>query len=545
MSSKKNMQLKKWALNLLFIGAFMIIFSDLAVLITNKFELGVILPDFSTINIIFIVISFLFFIYTLFFKKKYFILGLFLFGVSIYAYNYNLGFKVIDSDAWAYLRYVKEVVKTIPPPAPLLPEGYTDAHYGPLIVLEGYIINFFQIEPKRLFNVVSILNCLLLILSMHLFVKEKYDKNVAFYFIPIAFFFWGISETGYKSYCLTGIWHFFYIDTFSLVMMFFALYFYIKKDKKYYFPTSMFFGFLCFANHLITGVILILFLSCISLEEILKDKNINSIKRFTVYSLIVFFLTYMWPYYNLFDSFSLVLELKNPSAETVFFIKNIISNLHLILKAGGAAIFGLIYLLKKKDYFISSLLIFSSLYFLSGLPYYRRFTIPFVFSLQLATALLFCKVLPNYKNKNAYKIILVIFASFFLIMKPGITGFIYSAEKIPIDIAFLDEYVIDKDSKILSDQMTEYLIRTQFEFKTLGCSRTLENSETEGFFGLHTTKEERIKTLRDNSIDYVLINKNIVENYSEIVESLNDITERVYEDNDSILLKIIVHTKTF
>jgi len=531
------MQLKKYILNLLIISILIIILSDLATIINNKFEYGVILPDFSFLGVFLVLISFLFFIYIIKCKKRLFFLGLFVVGISMLYYNHSIAFKIVNTDSWAYLQFIRNATISIPPP-PIDISRATDPHYGPQLLLEGYIFKYLSLDFKMIFYGFSIANFAMLITSLFLFIKEKYNKKIAIYTVISAFFVWGVYQTGYKSYSLTGIWHFYYNDTFSLAMLFFSLYFYIKEDKISYFIISIFFGFLCFSNHPITGFILILFVFCLSIEKIFNEKSIGIIKKFVIYSFFVFLLTYLWPYYNFLDAFSRVLEVRAPSVGDALYLGDLQSNISRLLSAVGPAFLGIFYLLKKRDFFIINLCFFGLVYFFLNLPFYRRFLIPIVFSMQLAFALFFYTYIKNYKNKNIFIITIVCFVSAFFILKPGITGFIYSEEKVPLDIDFLDEYILDKDSKILSDQMTEHLIRAKFGFETLSKGRVLENKELKDFFNLYIAKEDKIGILKNNSIDYILINKNIVENYLDILRELKDITIKLYEDENCVLLKV-------
>ena len=523
------------------INAFLIVFISylcihLGKVILIKIWVGVV-PDFSLLKAVVLLFPLFFLFYTAVYRPKFVIFSIFLLGITLYWYNNATAFSIIDSDSWGYLRYIKDALKSVPPP-PFEPDVYTDPHYGPQMILGGFLQTYLHLNEMVILYSFSLINFGLLLTSMYLFAREKYNEKVGKYFLLLSFFAWGTFESGYRSYCLTEIWCFFCIDIFSFSMLFFALFFYVKSLKSHslkYFSGSVVCGFLCCTNHLVTGVILLGIVFCLSVEKVITTRKIHSLALFGVFACVTLILTFMWPFYDLFYTFNRVRELQElvVGVPPAYFYHPVT----LLARSLGVTVVGIFFLWKKRDPFVVLLLGGSLLYFFLGFPFYRRFIVPIAFSLHLTIALF----LSDYRHTRHTKLFpaaFVLFLCFFAVSRPGITGFKYVQGNEAFDVSFLDSVIDEKDSKILSDTMTEYLIRTQTDFRVQSTTRVLPHPEIDSFFRLDATKEERITLLSENLVNYVLINKHRISYFQDIVESLSDISYILYENDDCVLLKV-------
>jgi len=370
---------------------------------------------------------------------------------------------------------------------------------------------------------------------VYLFLKTKYGKNVGYYGTILSFFLWGFYEGGYRSYCITGIWHFFYIDALSIALMFFSSYFYIKDNSNKSFLLSLFFGVLCFTNHLIIGVILFLFIFCLTIEK-LQEKNFYSkLKRLSIFISVCLLLAFLWPYYDLFDAFHKAVTLTNSSAGDYSLYMFLYNKFSIFLKAIGPSFLGLILIFKKKDNFIFYLFLLSIIYYIIGLPYWRRFLIPINFALQIS----FAKYLSNsrYKYKKYFIICTSWMIILFLIPKYGISGLVYSEDKIPYNIDFMGEVIKEKNIKVLSDYNTEYLIRAYYDFETQSYSKRIKDPVIEKIFNENTSYIEKVKLLEENSVNYLLLNKHVYKS-EKLKQDFKKMGNILFENEDYVLYKI-------
>jgi hypothetical protein len=494
-------------------------------------------PEISLLRMAVLVIPLSFLAYTTLYKPKYVLISLFFLGVFLYWYSHPVAFSLIDTDSWSYLRYIRDASQSMPPP-PFDPEGFTDPHYGPQMLLGGYLYKYAHLSERTILHIFSLSTFGLLLSSLYLFGKEKYNPRVGIYLVITSFFLWGVYELGFRSSAIPEVWYFFSVDMFSVAMLFFALFFYIKNSTKY-FIGSVVFGVLCFTNHLVTGVILLVIVFCLSLESLLTDKKIHPAKC-VLFFFVVGGLTFLWPGYDLLYTIDVVKEVAVPEKSSLGILSQMYYSLSFLVRSLGVAFMGLPFLVfslkKRENLFVPLLFAVCFVYFLAGLPYYRRFVVPIALSLHLSLALFF-DTYPVLQYRRTFCAVLIFVVCFFAVSRPGITGFTYVESKIPLDVTFLNEVIDEKDSKILSDLMTEYLIRTQTDFKIQSSTRVIPHPEIKHFFG-SATAEERIQMITQNSIDYILLNKRIITHYSEVAESLSDVSNPVYEDDVCVLLEV-------
>ena len=516
-------------------GIFLFLIHDVVKDILVKTWVGT-TPEISFLRMVILVIPLSFLVYTALYKPKYVLISIFFLGVFLYWYSHPVAFSLIDTDSWSYLRYIRDASQSMPPP-PFDPEGFTDPHYGPQMLFGGYLYTYLHLSERTILHLFSLLTFGLLLTSIYLFGREKYNPQVGTYLVVTSFFLWGVYELGFRSSALTEVWYFFSVDMFSVAMLFFALFFYIKNSTKY-FIGSVVFGVLCFTNHLVTGVILFVIIFCLSLESLLTDKKIHPVKC-VLFFFVVGGLTFLWPGYDILYTIEVVREVAVPEESSLGVLSQMYYSLLFLVRSLGIALMGLPFLVfslkKRETLFVPLLFGVCFVYFLAGLPYYRRFVVPIALSLHLSLALFFDTY--PFLNRKTLLTVLICVVCFVAVSRPGITGFTYVESKIPFDVTFLNEVIDEKDSKILSDLMTEYLIRTQTDFKIQSSTRVIPHPEIQHFFG-SATAEERIQMITQNSIDYVLVNKRIVTRYKEVVESLSDVSSPVYEDDVCVLLEI-------
>ena len=449
------------------------------------------------------------------------------FGLSLYAINYNLGFMVIDSDAWVYPAYVDNVFVSVPPPPLFSEEGTTDPRYGPLIVVLGLLAKT-GISSKTLILALPVVVLPLLCGSLFLVTKKVFDEKTGLITTVVSFFFWGPQILGFHSYAVTEVWIFYYSSIFSLACLFLAVYFFLTPGKKA-FILSVIFGFLCCASYLISGVFLGLFILVLSFKQQLKPYFKKTFFFFGILAVLVI----LWPWYSLIENVLFY------SSEYSLHLGNIVSwqeRMNILFAAAGIGLVGaagFVYLVRKKSIAIPVLAGLSFCCVVSPLTYNLRFIVVLMFCFHIGWALLLQRL--QKRELLVIGIVIVLILSISGIQRNGMSGFTYKQKKIPPDLEFLQEYT-EPGSVIISDRYTEYLVVAQAYRKTTQVNRNVEDPLLDQFFLPGLSSLRRKKIINTYDIDYILVNTNIISGY--IVMEFDSEFERIYSDNICILYAV-------
>lgn len=521
--------IRKFSANLFVLFVVVITITGISNEIVSKMEIGVITK--TTFGPFYLIIPLIVFLCVLKYKSRYWFIGLLIVGISLYAYNFQMGFSIIDSDAWAYSGYIEKADKFTYALFGLPPGR--DAHFGTQVIL-GNILYRHGVPMQWVFHFLAISNFILLMSGMYLFAKRKYGKEIAMNFVLISFFLWGSYEFGFKSYSIIEIWHFFFNSMFAFAMLFFALYFATGKEKF----DKMMLGlvcFLCIINHLVIGVVLMVVLFCFYFARSIEQKSYKPIIPFIIFSGGMLILVFLWPYFDLIAVFKDVIQFgsdKVSEGVTPF------STGLILIKSIGIPGIMVPFLFKKKEKFLPLVFIVSVAYVLTPMPYNKRFVIPAAMSLHLVMARFIQEHVTKSRQKKLFFGSLIILTMFVSISRPGMSGFYYRADKLPVDVQILNEIIEDKNALILSDRSTEYLIRSQTDFKGISPARMTE-SKADIFFAIGTEKKIRIGIIQLYNIQYVFVNKRKTENFGEIADDLSEIAEILFENEECIIFKML------
>ena len=463
------------------------------------------------------------FLISLFKFSKKVLITLAILGLTLYTINYNLGFMIVDSDAWVYPYYIDVVIDSMP--YSLFTEyGQTDPHYTPHIILLG-ILSKIGIESKVLVLLLPYIVIPLFIFGIYIFVKELFDEKTGIICAIISLFFWGYSSSGFHPYAITEVWLFYYNSVISLIPLLFALYVILNIEKgKLYYILAVIISFLCIITYIITGIFLVLFIIAF-----IVTKKVN-FKKMVMLGGAVAILIVIWPGYSVIGSIVTYSGYNLHLGNIITWDKRV----RLVKETAGIALIGIlgnIYLIKKKKYEIPIILSIAGCFIISPLIYNLRFTILFMIALHIGWSVL----IRDMKRKEIMILIPLILLGVTMGLQPrlGMTGFTYAEGKIPIELSFLEGYA-NENTVIISDRNTEYMIMTQMKIKTTSTHRGIGISDE--FFAVDTTNERRSQIINEYKVIYILVNKRIYG--KEIIGILNENFKKEYENEECILWSV-------
>ncbi|HEC92970.1 MAG TPA: hypothetical protein ENI51_08285, partial [Candidatus Atribacteria bacterium] len=373
-----------------------------------------------------------------------------------------MGYK---SDLYVHSACIREISKLEFPPGNAMIDGNApDIHYGPYIVLLGYVYAITKIDPIISLYFAGIINLILFIYFFFNFIKERFNENIAIFSTLSALFVWGGYDSYAGIYYLADSYNYFYPQGVGYTLLFASLFFLIRamnndKYKLYCIISS----FLLFTTHILTGVLYFL-LVYLYLVSLYISKKVE--KKYYLFVFVVPFITIvlslLWPYYsisylikNKILSSSLIANVITPSHESpggYYF------NLSYYAATAGLSIigiFGLYNLVKNRRlffplWFISCILILLN----KDIPFYGRFLFFSIFPLHIGCGIIFNKIdinLPKLKKYIILFIVLIVVTSSFCIKIKN------SAINPPLDYSFIIKNT-EEDSVILSDVYTSFTI---------------------------------------------------------------------------------------
>ena len=474
-------------------------------------------------------------------------------------YIYNLPLKLgADTDFYEYLACVLEIANgQIPPHSALTAENVSNQHYGPYIVILGYIYAFTHINPVILFYLAGIVNVFLFIFFSFKFVKEFFGERVALFSVFSMLFLWGICIPWAGVYAVADGYDYFYPQGIAYTLMFASFYFFIKaKDNYKYMVYCLLTSFLLFATHLLTGFF---YFFMVYLYIILKCINKREIKWYYIFALclpvIIFLLALLWPYYSigflvqnkipilsaLSHSFS------NTNAEAVNFIAQSTTTRATFgitdyLSVAGVAIAGVIglwRLLKNKQLFFP-ILFFSCLAIvvLKIVPFSWRFIFFSMIPLHIGFGILiegWYKELKEFKCEPK-KILMVVIVILILLSSVLTVGYrtLRQDNIEPINMKVIEEHT-NPNAVIVTDGLTGFAIpgltgrKIVYPIRgSLFMTDFYERaSAIKTFFDTNSTEQDRTEILNRYNVSYVLINKELKDiRLPYLIE---------YEDNNYLL----------
>ena len=469
-------------------------------------------------------------------------------------YIYNLPLKLgINHDFYELLACVLEIAKgQIPPHSALTAENVPNQHYGPYIVILGYIYAFTQVNPVILFYLAGIVNIFLFIFFSFKFVKELFGERVALFSVFSMLFLWGVGACWAGIYAVADGYDYFYPQGVAYTLMFASFYFLIKAKHNYkYMIYCLLASVLLFTTHLLTGFFYFFAVYLYIISEYLHKREINKYHIFALSSPIsIFLLSLLWPYYpiglcvqnSVFSNTSKVVNFSMSEGlltDTAFIeLKQALSGLpnfvlHGIhsktkfgitdyLAIGGVAIAGIIglwRLFKNKQFFFPILFFFClAILVLKIVPLPWRFLFFSMIPLHIGFGILiegWHKELKEFKSEPK-KIMTFIIIILILLSSVLTVGYrtLRQDNIEPINMKFIEDHT-NPNAVILTDGLTGFAIPgltgRKIVYPIRGSMLMTDFYERETaiktFFDTNNTEEDRTKILNRYNVSHILINK--------------------------------------
>lgn len=467
-----------------------------------------------------------------------------LFLVYVYYYNYPPFWG--SWDVYQHLSCIWEISKgTIPPNNPITASNVPDVHYGPYLVLLGYIFALTQINPIILLYIAGLINLCLFIFFSFKFIKEMLGERIAIFSVISMLFVWGPWGIFAGVYKIFAGYNFFYPQGVAYTLLFASLYCLCKakRDKRY-----MIFGIILsvilFTTHLLTGIFYLILIYLFLLADIYKTKTFDRSYHLFLIGLpiITFLISLLWPFYPVLDAFLVqsphasltaggILSLNTSSSIIVpeKYSGNIFYSLvyiflnkyrpfgviHYPVVAGFACfgIIGLWRLIKEKRIFLPLWFIFCFFMVLILAPFYERFFLFSLIPLHIGFGILLDKFFRTEKKK-----FLTYFVVTLLVLSFLSTGFVEYTQytlspKTDLNYNFIINNT-ERDSVIMSDKYTSWKIPALTGRKVIyglhGCFYPNNDSERlkaiNTFYNPNTSNKERYEILKQWNVSYVVIN---------------------------------------
>ncbi len=237
---------------------------------------------------------------------RYFILGLLFLFIPLAMLDYA-HFPYSDgAEHGAAIRMLAQNFTN--PDDPMLDGNYGgSSRYVPSILVMAVFLRLSGLDVLVVIKIFLIIFLLLFIFSVVLFARLYIDKpNGPFCLLAALLFLWGTGWTGSNAYMFSAIIYTAYfpsVVSFSLSLL--ALSFllkYLQNGEKGHLFWCCILGGIAFVNHPLTSVFFFITSFFLLLERL------PSFKRcFILFSLIIavsFTFSFLWPYYQFFDSFS-------------------------------------------------------------------------------------------------------------------------------------------------------------------------------------------------------------------------------------------------
>lgn len=321
-------------------------------------------------------------------RSFYLILSLWLITFIVTLVEYWRNFPLYwAADTYSYMAFIREMATGRLPPqeawAPVITT--TEWHYGPYIVLLGYIHQALAVDPKILLYSSGLLNTAFFIFSAYLFLRSYFDGRTVFFILFSFLFLWG-----YPLYYIAGMYgisdsyNLFFAPGIAYSLLFTSLFFLkrIKEDKKNV-VFCVISGELLFLTHMNMGIFFFIITGLYILFEI--DKTKESILRHGVIPPAIFFISLFWPYFSVLDRIMLLIPMGisplqsfavsvsnpetalNQSSPLSYFYKKL-GDFLLIFGFGIIGVIGLHSLFKQKKIFFPAWFAFCLLWYVLDFP---------------------------------------------------------------------------------------------------------------------------------------------------------------------------------
>ena len=452
-----------------------------------------------------------------------------------------------NSDIYQHMACILEISKgMIPPNNPITASSVPDVHYGPYLVLLGYIHRFTQIDVLTLLYIAGLVNLLLFIFFSFHFIKEKLGKEVALFSVISMLYVWGIWGHYAGMYKIFASYNYLFPQGVAYTLLFASLYCLIKaKTDMKYMLFAVILSVLLFTTHPLTGVLYFALIYILLVSDLYETKIFN--KKYHCFLLylpvLTFLLSLIWPFYSVFDAFRPhsipvpetlggILSLKSTSDIIVpeKYSSNLIHSwafifinkyrtfgvIHYPVVAGLACIgiIGLYHLIKKKKIFIPLWFIFCFIMVVGLVPFYNRFFLFSLIPLHIGFGIfLYWFIKKNNKKSMLYSVIAVLLFSLII---TGIVEFTLYYKAPPSSYEFLVNNT-QRDSVIMSDINTSWKIPALTGRKVVYGLHTcgFPNNESERrdaiitFFNSNTTIEDQLNIIEKYNISFILVDHKI------------------------------------
>ena len=461
-----------------------------------------------------------------------------------YIYNYPLfGF---GGDIFQHLACIREISKgSIPPHNPITASNVPDVHYGPYLVLLGYIYAVTQIDPIILLYIAGLINLCLFIFFSFKFIKEMLGERIAILSVISMLFIWGPWGDYAGVYKIFAAYDFFYPQGVAYTLLFASLYCLSKaKMNKRYMIFSIILSVTLFTSHLLTGTFYLILVYLFVIADCYETKTFDKSYHLFLIGLpiITFLISLLWPFYPVLDAFlfrsphasatlggilslntaSSIIVPEKYSGDIFYSLAYIFIHkyrpfgvIHYPVVAGFACfgVIGVWRLIKERRLFLPLWFIFCFLMVIILAPFYERFFLFSLIPLHIGFGILLDKFFRSEKKK---------FLTYFVFGLLGIsfltTGFVeYSYSLAPIEDHNFIINNTERDSVIMSDRHTSWKIPALTGRKVIfghHCS-FFPNNDSERlnaintFYNLNTSNKERYEILEKYNVSYVIINNKI------------------------------------
>lgn len=466
----------------------------------------------------------------------------------IYYYIHPIFWGEWDVDQ--YLACIRELSKgIIPPNNPITASNVPDIHYGPYLVVMGYVFALTEINPLILLYIAGLINLCLFIFFSFKFIREMLGERIAIFSVISMLFIWGPLGMYAGVYKIFAAYDFFYPQGVAYTLLFASLYCLSKaKADKRYMIFSIILSVILFTTHPLTGIFYLVLIFLFLLADIYKTKTFNRSYHLFLIGLpiITFLLSLLWPFYPVLDAFLGQSSHASLSAggimcpyTTLFspiivpekYSGNLIYNLGYILTykfnfhytvphypvIAGFACFGVIglwrLLTKEKKMFVPLWFIFCFLWVALLCPFYWRFFLFSLIPLHIGFGVLLDKFFRTEKKK-----ILKFFVVSVLVLSFLTTGFAEYAPttfspKADLNYNFIINNT-EEDSVIMSDIYTSWKIPALTGRKVIYGLHTsgFPNNDSERlnaintFYSPNTSNKGRNEILKKYNVSYVVVN---------------------------------------
>ncbi|MDL1968669.1 MAG: hypothetical protein LWW97_09025 [Deltaproteobacteria bacterium] len=457
---------------------------------------------------------------------------------------------ISNSDIYQHMACILEISKgMIPPNNPITTSSAPDVHYGPYLVVLGYVYRFTQIDVITLLCIAGLINLPLFIFFSFQFIKEKLGKEVALFSIISMLYVWGIWGHYAGIYKIFISQNQFYPQGIAYTLLFASLCCLTRaeRDRKYML-FAIILSVLLFTTHLLTGVLYLVLIFLLLLSDLYKTRTFNIKYHCFLICLpvLTFLLSLLWPFYSVLEAFQphSVQQVSGTIGDIIIQVNSstiiipekyssnfLLSWVHIFTNyyhygvmhypvVGGLACFGLIelyHLVRKKRLFFPLWFIFCFLMVIGPISFSHRFFLFSLIPLHIGFGIILYKFFKENTSKNfIYLMIGILLLS---VITTGVVEFALYYREPPPNYDFIFNNT-EQDSVILSDIQTSWKIPALTGRKVIyglhGCGFPENQSERKNalitFYDSNTTIEEQSNIIKKYNISYILVDHKIKQN---------------------------------